>query len=310
MTLRPHSIVHTILFDDETQKATGVVILDAETGETHEFFSRIIFCCASTLASTWILLNSVSDRFPKGLGNDSGELGCNLMDHHFKVGATGRMEGFEDRYYKGRRPNGIYIPRFRNINEETQRSDYIRGFGYQGSAGREGWLGVAEDVGFGASVKDALFQPGPWRMSVTGFGECLPYHENHVKLNHEKLDKFGLPTLSIDCEFKENELMMRKDMAASAVEMFEKAGFKDVRPFDTMGGPGLGIHEMGTARMGRDPRTSVLNGNNQVHAVRNVFVTDGACMTSSACQNPSLTYMAITARACDFAVREIKKGNL
>lgn len=310
MTLRPHSIVNGIIYDEEEGKATGVRIIDAETNETQEFYARIIFCCASTLGSTFILLNSTSDRFPNGLGNDSGELGHNLMDHHFRVGASGRYDGFDDKHYQGRRPNGIYIPRFRNISKETTRKDYIRGFGYQGRASRENWAAGIKEMGFGAAYKADLLEPGPWRMGIGSWGEHLPYHENKVTLNQDVRDKWGQPTLTIDCEFKENEMAMRKDMAQSAAEMLEAAGIKDPQIYDDPGAPGLCIHEMGTARMGRDPKTSVLNGWNQVHAVPNVFVTDGACMTSSACQNPSLTYMALTARACDYAVKELKKMNL
>ena len=310
MTLRPNSIVHSIMYDKETKRATGVRILDAETKETKEFFAKVIFCCASALGTTHILLNSTSDHFPDGFGNSSGELGHNLMDHHFKVGASGTYEGFQDRYYKGRRPNGIYIPRFRNINQQTKRKDFLRGYGYQGSASRKSWSSSVKELGFGAKFKERAFEPGQWRMGLTAFGEHLPYHENKVTLNHDLLDVFGQPTLTIDCENKENEMAMRKDMGIAAAEMLEAAGFKDVSIYDVGSWPGLGIHEMGTARMGRDPKTSVLNGNNQMHDVPNVFVTDGACMTSSACQNPSLTYMALTARACDFAVKSLKKGDL
>ncbi len=308
MTLRPNSIVNSIIYDKESGKASGVRVIDAETNETVEFYARIIFLNASALGSTFIMLNSKSDRFPNGLGNDSGELGHNLMDHHFRVGARGEYDGFADKYYSGRRPTGFYIPRFRNVKE--QRTDYVRGFGYQGRASREDWKRGIKEMSFGAEFKDEIVIPGKWNMGMTAFGEHLPYHENHVKLNEEVRDKWGQPTLTIDCEFKENELTMRKDMAASAVEILEAAGLKNITTFDSMGGPGLGIHEMGTARMGRDPKTSVLNKFNQVHAVPNVFVTDGACMTSAACQNPSLTYMALTARACDHAVKELNRSNL
>ena len=310
MTLRPNSIVHEIIYDKDAKKATGVRIMDAETKEIKEYFAKIIFLNASTLNSTWIMMNSKSDRFPNGLGNDSGELGHNLMDHHFKAGASGRFEGFEDKYYKGRRPNGIYIPRFRNLGGATDRKDYVRGFGYQGGASRSNWKAYVKELGFGEEFKAQITQPGPWRLGMTGFGECLPYHENKISLNTERLDKYGMPTLTIDCEFKENEINMRVDMVNDAAEMLEAAGFKDIQTRDNFASPGNGIHEMGTARMGRDPKTSVLNAQNQVHAVKNVFVTDGACMTSAACQNPSLTYMALTARAADFAVSELKKGNL
>lgn len=314
LTLRPDSIVQEVIYDPQTGKASGVRIMDAETRETHEYFAKVIFLCASALGSTQILMQSKSDAFPTGMGNASGELGHNLMDHHFRCGASARFEGegFDDQYYKGRRPNGIYIPRFRNINEATRMPDFIRGYGYQGGASRTNWMrGVAElEAGLGAELKEALMQPGPWTMGLNGFGECLPYHENKVMLNEEVTDKFGMPTLTIDCEFKENEKNMRKDMMASAAEILEAAGGKDVSTYDSGSYPGLGIHEMGTARMGRDPRTSVLNKWNAVHDVPNVFVTDGACMTSAACQNPSLTYMALTARAADYAVQQLKQGNL
>ncbi len=308
MTLRPHSIVIEVIYDNESGKASGVRVLDAETKEVVEYYAKIVFLNASALGTTQIMLNSTSDRFPDGLGNDSGELGHNLMDHHFKAGAQAHIDGFEDKYYLGRRPNGIYIPRFRNIDE--QRSDYIRGFGYQGRASRENWRRGVKEMDFGSDFKDKLSEPGPWQMGLGGFGECLPYHENKVTLNRELLDIHGLPTLTFDCEWKENEKVMRKDMQLAAAEMLDAAGFKNVEQFDNQSKPGLGIHEMGTARMGRDPKTSVLNKFNQIHSVPNVFVTDGACMTSAACQNPSLTYMALTARACDHAVTEVNKGNL
>lgn len=313
LTLRPFSIVSEILYDADRGKARGVRILDAETGEAREYFAKVIFLCASAIASTSILLNSKSDRFPTGMGNDSGELGHNLMDHHFKVGATGRYDGFEDKYYKGRRPTSIYIPRFRNLGDgRSDRRDYVRGFGYQGGASRTNWTrGVAELARFGQDLKADLFAPGEWRMGIGSWGEHLPYHDNRMYLNHDQTDKWGLPTVTFDCEFKENEHLMRKDMQASAIEMLEASGLQDVTGFDDpTSAPGLCIHEMGTARMGRDPRTSVLNGHNQVHAVPNVFVTDGAFMTSSACVNPSLTYMAFTARAADHAVNELNRHHL
>ncbi len=310
MTLRPNSIVVEIIYDKENEKASGVIVQDRLTKERTEYFAKIIFCNASALGSTWILLNSKSDRFPNGMGNDSGELGHNLMDHHFRTGAFGFHESFADKYYKGRRPNGIYIPRFRNIDKKSERKDYIRGFGYQGAASRTNWSRAIKEMGFGEELKNELLFPGKWQMGLTGFGECLPYHENKVSLNEEKLDVHDLPTLNIDCEFKENEKIMRKDMANSAAEMLEAGGFVNVVTFDSSVNPGNGIHEMGTARMGNNPKTSVLNKFNQIHSVPNVFVTDGACMTSSACQNPSLTYMAITARAANYAVSALKKGEL
>lgn len=313
MTLRPHSIVNAIIYDKDTKKAKGVRIIDAETNETQEFYAKIVFLCASALGSTFILLNSAHDVYPEGLGSSSGELGHNLMDHHFKVRASGTYDGFVDKYFKGRRPNGIYIPRFRNLNKETTMKDYLRGYGYQGGANRSNWQTMVRELGFGGKFKDDAFSPGIWRFGITGFGECLPYHENRVFLNQEVRDKWGQPTLTIDCEFKENEINMRKDMEASGAEMLEAAGLKNIttdNPPVTEAAPGLGIHEMGTARMGKSAKTSVLNKWNQVWDCKNVFVTDGACMTSAACQNPSLTYMALTARACDYAVKELKKQNL
>ncbi|WP_416867458.1 MAG: GMC oxidoreductase [Imperialibacter sp.] len=308
MELRPNSIVHSVIYDEAKGKATGVRVIDAETLETVEYFANIIFLNASTINTTSIMLNSISDRFPNGLGNDSGELGHNLMDHHFRVGARADFDGFEDEYYVGRRPNGIYIPRFRNIGSDKQ--DYIRGYGYQGGGSRDGWgRGVAE-MEVGPQLKEMVMTPGKWGMGLTGFGEMLPYHENKMVMNNDLKDKWGMPTVTFDCEIKENELKMRVDMKEQAVAMLEAAGMKNVTPYDDAGGPGLGIHEMGTARMGRDPKTSVLNKWNQVHACKNVFVTDGSAMTSASCVNPSLTYMALTARAADYAVKEMKKQNL
>ncbi|WP_258099151.1 GMC oxidoreductase [Marinoscillum pacificum] len=310
LTIRANSVVLSVIYDESTGKASGVRIVDAETKETHEFFAKVIFLNASAIGSTSILMNSISDRFPNGMGNDSDQLGRNLMDHHYRVGAMGFIDGFEDKYYKGRRPNGIYIPRFRNLDEATKRDDYLRGFGYQGGAGRAGFDQSAYTDGYGAEYKEQLMKPGPWSMSLVGFGEMLPDPSNRVYLNHDKKDPYGMPTVTFDCEFKDNELAMRKDMKTSAAEMLEAAGFRDVREYDDLGAPGLGIHEMGTARMGHDPKTSVLNKWNQVHGAENVFVTDGAAMTSSACQNPSLTYMALTARAAHYALDQVKKKNL
>lgn len=308
LTLRPYSIVTEVIYDKDKKRATGVRVLDAETLQTYEFYARIIFLNASTLGTTWILLHSTSDAFPNGLGNSSGQVGHNLMDHHFRCGASGEMEGFEDQYYFGRRANGIYIPRFRNLGKEKR--DYIRGFGYQGGASREGWQRGVAEMGFGADFKEEISRPGVWTMGLGGFGETLPYYENKVTLDYSKKDKWGLPVLNIDCEFRENEKKMRQDMMNDAAEMLEAAGCKNVKTFDAGSWPGMAIHEMGTARMGRDPKTSVLNAFNQMHDVKNVFITDGSCMASTACQNPSLTYMALTARAADYAVRELKKGNI
>jgi choline dehydrogenase-like flavoprotein len=309
MTMKSNAIVHSVLYDEAKGKAIGVKVLDAETKQETDYFAKIVFLNASTLGSSFILMNSTSSRFPNGMGNGSDQLGRNLMDHQYRTGAEADVEGFEDKYYVGRRPNGIYIPRFRNIGND-KRTDFLRGFGYQGSASRESWSRGVAEMSFGEELKKELMEPGPWRIGITGFGECLPYADNRVTLNREKTDKWGLPTLSIDAEWKANEKAMRVDMRESAAEMLDAAGFKNVRTYDAPDNIGLGIHEMGTARMGRDPKTSVLNKWNQLHEVSNVFVTDGAAMTSSACQNPSLTYMAMTARAVDYAVREHKKGNV
>lgn len=308
LTLRPFSIVTEIIYDKDTKKAKGVRIIDAETNESIEYFAKIIFLNASTLNSTWVMMNSAKDVWDGGLGSSSGELGHNLMDHHFRCGAEGKSDAFEDKYYYGRRANGIYIPRYRNINGE--KNDYIRGFGYQGGASRKEWSQDVAELSIGAELKSFLQEPGQWTMGIMGFGEMLPYHENQVSLDKTNKDKWGLPVLAIDCEIKDNEHKMRIDMMNDAAEMLTAGGLKDVKTYDRGYAPGMGIHEMGTARMGLDPKTSVLNRNNQIWDCKNVFVTDGSCMTSAACVNPSLTYMALTARAADFAVNELKKGNL
>ncbi|WP_271782734.1 GMC oxidoreductase [Aquimarina algiphila] len=308
MTLRPNSIVHQVLYDDATGKATGVKVIDTETKETIEFTAKIIFICASAIASASILMQSKSERFPNGMGNDSGELGHNIMDHHFKAGAFGVTDNYQDKYYKGRRPNGIYIPRFRNIGGETNQKTFKRGYGYQGGGSRNDWRESIAELGYGAELKESVLKPGKWQIGLQGFGECLPYHDNKMTLDYDKLDEWGLPTVTFDAEFKENELEMRKDMVKQAMDMLKKAGFEDVRPWDDIGGIGLGIHEMGTARMGNDPKTSVLNKHNQIHAVPNVYVTDGSFMTSASCVNPSLTYMAFTARAAEHAAKQIQEN--
>ena len=308
LTLRPHSIVMEVMYDKDKRKAKGVRIIDENTKEAIEYYAKIIFLNASTLGSTSILLNSISDVFPNGMGNSSDQLGRNLMDHHYHVGAGGAYDGFKDKVIYGRRPNGIYVARFRNIDEKTKRSDYLRGFGYQGGASR-GRSGNGDGVG--TELKEKMTEPGEWGFWLGSWGEQLPHPDNRVTLSKTEKDKWALPQLEIDCEWKENEIAMRKDMMNSAAEMLEAGGLKDIYTFnDEKAYPGLCIHEMGTARMGHDPKTSVLNKWNQLHEVKNVFNTDGACMTSSACQNPSITYMALTARAADYAISELKKGNL
>ena len=306
LTLEVNKIVKRLIYDKDKKRATGVEVIDAIDNKTYEYNAKIIFVCASSFNSTWILMNSATDVWPEGLGSSSGELGHNVMDHHFRLGAGGVVDGYEEFYEYGRRPSGIYIPRYRNIYDDKR--DYLRGFGYQGGAGRGRGVEVAEMLG--VKYKEALCDPGQWSMGMTAFGEMLPDHSNTIKLDKNMKDKWGMPVLSMNVEIKENELKMRKDMLEDAKEMLEASGVKDVYSYDSGYAVGQGIHEMGTARMGRDPKTSVLNGNNQVWEAPNVFITDGACMTSSSCVNPSLTYMAMTARAADFAVKELKKMNL
>jgi choline dehydrogenase-like flavoprotein len=307
LTLENNKIVTKLIYDKNSKKATGVEVIDAETNKTYTYNAKIIFLCASTFNSTWILMNSATDIWPSGLGSSSGQLGHNVMDHHFRAGANGTVEGFEDVYEYGRRPTGIYVPRFRNVYGDKR--DYIRGFGYQGGAYRGRGIDVAEFT-IGAELKDAMTEPGKWGINILGFGEMLPNHSNKMTLNKNVKDKWGLPVIDFDVEIKENEKKMRVDMMNDAAEMLTAAGVKNVNTYDWGYNMGMGIHEMGTARMGRDAKTSVLNGNNQVWDAMNVFVTDGACMTSASCVNPSLTYMALTARAADYAVKELKKQNL
>ncbi len=308
LTVRPWSIVTKILYDKDTKKATGVEVLDAETNKTYQYFSKIIFLNASTFNSAWILMNSATDIWPDGLGSSSGELGHNIMDHHLGIGASGKVDGYDDKYYYGRRANGVYIPQFRNILGDKR--DYLRGFGYQGGASRDGWSRDVAELNIGGDFKDALGEPGEWKMGIGGFGEILPYHENKMTLDKSKKDKWGLNVIAFDAEWRDNEKKMRVDMQNDAIEMLEAAGVKDVKGHVGDGTIGRGIHEMGTARMGNDQKTSVLNKWNQVWDAPNVFVTDGSFMVSANCVNPSLTYMAMTARAADHAVSELKKGNI
>ncbi|KEO71771.1 GMC oxidoreductase [Anditalea andensis] len=310
MTLRPNSMVHSVIYDEQSGKARGVRIVDRESKEMIEYYARIIFLNASAPGTAAIMLNSTSDRFPNGIGNDSGELGHNIMDHHYRLGASGTFDGFEEVYYQGRRPNGIYIPRFRNINEQTKTAAFLRGYGYQGGASRTNWARGANDKAFGANFKDNLVQAGPWSFSITGFGEVLPYHDNHMYLDQNQKDQWGLPKMVFDARYRENEMAMREYIKSDAAEMLEAAGLKNVHTWDNIGSIGIGVHEMGMARMGKNPKSSVLNKNNQVHNVPNVYVTDGACMTSSGSQNPSITYLALTARAVDHAIKELNRTNL
>jgi choline dehydrogenase-like flavoprotein len=310
LTLKPWSIASEVLYDKDAKRATGVRVVDALTEQATDYTSKIVFLCASTLNSTWLLLRSATDVWPGGLGSSSGELGHNLMDHHFRVGAEGRLDepSIADKREFGRRPNAVYVPRFRNLGGEKR--PYLRGFGYEAGASRAGWARGIAELGVGPEFKDRIAAPGEWSIGGTAFGEMLPNHANHVTLDTTKKDKWGMPVLKIDCATGENERLMRVDMANDMAEMLEAAGVKDVSTYDGEYFPGMGIHEMGTARMGKDPRSSVLNRHNQVWDAPNVFVTDGSCMASTACQNPSLTYMALTARAAAFAVDSMKKNEL
>lgn len=311
LRIATNAIVHSVIYDPKTNRATGVRVIDSNTMETREYFAKVVFLCASTLASTHILLNSTSSAFPTGLANSSGALGHYLMDHLFGSGASGRVEGYEQDYYSGRRPTAPYIPRFRNVLD--QHPAFLRGYALSGGAARQGWGERANETGFGKDYKAMIRTPGEWRFGLHGQGEMLPRYENQVSLHPTKKDKWGLPQLHIDCSYSDNDLKMQDDIANTAANMLESMGVKDVRKEQKTlreWPPGLSIHEMGTARMGRDAKTSVLNGNNQAHDVPNLFVTDGACMSSSAWQNPSLTFMAITARACDYAVKQLKLGTI
>ena len=308
LTLKPWAIVSEVIYDRDKKRATGVRVLDAVSEQTTDYTARVVFLCASTINSTWLLMRSATDVWPGGLGSASGELGHNLMDHHFRCGASGKLDGLENKYYYGRRPTGFYIPRYRNLFGDKR--DYLRGFGYQGSASRSGWSRAVAELGVGGGFKDAMSEPGRWEIGATAFGEMLPNHANQISLDQTKKDKWGLPVIKIDCATGENEARMRKDMINDMADMLEQSGVKDVNAYDNEYFPGMGIHEMGTARMGNDPKTSVLNKWNQVWDAPNVFVTDGSGMVSASCVNPSLTYMALTARAADHAVSELNRRNL
>jgi choline dehydrogenase-like flavoprotein len=308
MTLLPNQIVYELIYDNDKGRATGVRVLDAETGKQTDYFAKIVFLCASALGSAYIMLNSTSSRFPNGFGNDSGELGCNIMDHNKPGGSTASVEGYLDVAYTGRRPNGFYIPRYRNVGKDKR--NYLRGFGYQGRAARAGYGRFNDSATIGEDLKKEFQEPGAWNLGMTAFGEILPYHENHARLDRDKKDKHGLPLLVVNAVVRENERKMEEDMRNDAAEMLEAAGYKNIKVNSDNYNVGNSIHESGTARMGADPKKSVLNKFNQVHACKNVFVTDGSFMPSFGCQNPSLSYMAFTARAADHAVSELKKGNL
>ena len=309
LTLLPYTIARHLVYDEQANRVTGVLVVDARTRETREYTARVVFLCASALESARILLNSATSRHPNGLANSSGQVGRNIMDHIKWGGASGTFDGWSDRQTIGQRPNGVYVPRFRNVT--ARHPDFTRGYGFQGGAGRAGWEAKARARGIGLAFKESLTRPGPWTMSFGGFGEMLPNPANRATLHPTLVDAWGIPTLHIEAAWSDNELAIHRDMNVTAAELLEAAGAKDIRP-DARGPstPGNTNHEMGTARMGRDPKTSVLNGWNQTWDVPNVFVTDGACMASSGNQNPSLTYMALTARACHYAVDAMKRGDL
>ncbi len=305
LTVRPNSMVTKVMYDEQKGKASGVEIIDTETKKTETFYARIIFLNASTVATAAILLRSTSNRFPNGLGNGSDQVGRNLMDHHKGISVSASVDGFEDKYYSGRRPNPLFIPKFKNVLEPNE--GFFRGYHMNATASRSTARPIAQ---IGADFKEALSEPGQWKIRIYGYGECLPYQDNRITLNKEKLDPWGLPMISIDCTFRENEKAMHDDMVKTGVEILTSLGYKDVTDTSEISAPGNANHEMGTVRMGKDPKTSVLNGFNQMHEVPNVFITDGSCMVSSGCQNPSITYMALTARACDYAVKQMGKGEI
>ena len=303
LTLRANSIVKKVIYDEVQKKAIGVIIIDAITKEETNYYADIIFLNASTIATTSILLNSVSKSFPNGLGNSSGHLGRNLMDHVVNEGTFGTFERLKDKYYEGRSPGTIYIPRFQNLNEDTKKNGFIRGYGIQGKGERENWETMST-TSFGSSLKEQIARPGKWKISLGGRGETLPNYQNKITLDFENKDRWGLPLVKIDFKYGPNEMAMMKHMTEASEEILSKSGFKNVGSYRSSPPPGSAVHEMGTARMGHDPRTSVLNKYNQMHDVENIFITDGSCMTSSGSQNPSLTYMALTARACQFAIKK------
>ncbi|MEQ9022903.1 MAG: GMC family oxidoreductase [Pseudomonadales bacterium] len=311
LTLISNAVVEGVDYDPETRRASGVRVIDANTLERTTYTGKLVFLCASTVGSTQILMNSRSEHFPNGLANRSGALGHYLMDHTYRAGAQGVFPGeFDDKVVYGSRPSGIYIPRFRNVNGEDD-VDFVRGYNYQGRASRMGGIGNALDTpGFGADYKHSLRKPGPWRMRLSGFGECLPYKDNRMELINTKKDRYGIPQIKFHFAWHENEMKIRRDLVEQGVEMLKRAGAVNVEGFDENVTGGMCIHEMGTARMGNDPETSVLNRWNQAHDVPNLFVTDGASMTSASCVNPSITFMALTARAADYAVKQLKAGQI
>ena len=309
LTILSNSVVESLDYDAQKKRVSGVHVIDANTREKTTYTSKLVFLCASTIGSTQILLNSRSETFPNGLANGSGALGHYLMDHTYRTNIVGLMPGYKDKYYSGNRPNGIYVPRFRNLIDQDEDADFLRGYGFQGSASRFDWQSMSSQIsGFGTDFKNAMRAPGSWFFYLAGFGEQLPHASNQLKLSETELDRFGIPQVEFDAEFGANEDNMRLDMVKQGEKMLKAAGLAFVKGDPGKSVPGESIHEMGTARMGNEPSEAVLNKWNQAHEVPNLFVTDGACMTSSSCVNPSLTYMALTARAVDYAVKQLKDG--
>ena len=310
MTLKANTLVERLEYDPVSGRIARVHVIDTQTGEKAAYSSRIVFLCASTIASTQILLNSASEEFPNGLANGSGVLGHYMMDHTLGMSGLGLFLDNMDSYYHGNRPTGLYIPRFRNLDGQDADADFVRGYGYQTALLRVDWQTGYNARGFGAQLKDSLRKPGPWVFALAGFSECLPRESNRMYMS-KKLDRFGMPQVAFDFKWSDNEVKLREDAARQADRILKAAGAVYAMPAPVeMSLPGEGIHEMGTARMGDDPRQSVLNRWNQAHEVPNLFVTDGSFMTSASCVNPSLTYMAFTARACDYAVRQMAAGQI
>ena len=311
MTLRPNSVVEKLVLDSETGKVSEVRVIDSQTGERLRFRSRLVFLCASTVGSTQLLLNSASEAFPNGLANRSGALGRYLMNHVHGVASMGIFLDDMDSYWYGNRPNGTYIPRFRNLPGQEDQSDFVRGYGIQGNVVRMNWKVNYHRKGFGASLKDSLRKPDPWVWAMAVFAECLPDKRNHLYLHPNKRDRFGIPQVVFDAQWRENEYKLWEDAVGQSDRIMRAAGaVLNLKQHQIDSPVGGAVHEMGTARMGNDPAEAVLNAHNQAHDVPNLFVTDGACMTSASCVNPSLTYMALTARACDYAVKQMQAGVL
>ena len=306
LTLKPNSVVHSVLYDETLQKAIGVRVIDAKTKESQDYFAKVVFVTAATLNTNLILLNSKSNRFPDGLGNDNGLMGKYIAFHNYRATINAQYKGFPDRTIEGAKPTSHYVPRFRNVYK--QETDFLRGYaaGFGASPERE-----TDREGFGENLKDQLLQTketGVWNVNSHMMGETIPKASNQVSLDHEKVDEWGIPLLNVDVDYDENDEKMIQDFFEQFTEMFTKAGFVNIQTNDNKRRPGNDIHEMGGVRMGKDPKTSLLNGWNQLHECKNVFVTDGACMTSTSTQNPSLTFMAITARAANYVIEQMKKG--